>query len=61
VKIIGFSDLHLMLGFLRYRGSYCSQDAAIKVVRPECISVDMYRDFAQEVYIMRLAEIVSAE
>uniref|UniRef100_A0ACD5TBT3 Uncharacterized protein n=1 Tax=Avena sativa TaxID=4498 RepID=A0ACD5TBT3_AVESA len=36
-----------------YRGSYCSQDVAIKVVRPERISADMYRDFAQEVYIMR--------
>ncbi|KAL6629274.1 hypothetical protein ACP70R_029039 [Stipagrostis hirtigluma subsp. patula] len=36
-----------------YRGSYCNQDVAIKVVRPERISADMYRDFAQEVYIMR--------
>ncbi|KAJ1277576.1 hypothetical protein BS78_04G014800 [Paspalum vaginatum] len=36
-----------------YRGTYCSQDVAIKVVRPERISADMYRDFAQEVYIMR--------
>ncbi|KAG8057928.1 hypothetical protein GUJ93_ZPchr0002g23281 [Zizania palustris] len=36
-----------------YRGSYCSQDVAIKVVKPERISADMYRDFAQEVYIMR--------
>lgn len=36
-----------------YRGSYCIQDVAIKVVRPERISADMYRDFAQEVYIMR--------
>ncbi|GJN18827.1 hypothetical protein PR202_gb06030 [Eleusine coracana subsp. coracana] len=36
-----------------YRGSYCNQDVAIKIVRPERISADMYRDFAQEVYIMR--------
>ncbi|AQK67922.1 serine/threonine-protein kinase STY46 isoform 1 [Zea mays] len=36
-----------------YRGTYCNQDVAIKVVRPERISADMYRDFAQEVYIMR--------
>ncbi|KAF8754448.1 hypothetical protein HU200_011461 [Digitaria exilis] len=36
-----------------YHGSYCNQDVAIKVVRPERISADMYRDFAQEVYIMR--------
>jgi len=48
------SELYLILGFHRYRGSYCSQDVAIKVVRPERISADMYRDFAQEVYIMRL-------
>ncbi|KAE8808745.1 Kinesin-like protein KIF15 [Hordeum vulgare] len=36
----------------QYRGSYCIQDVAIKVARPERISADMYRDFAQEVYIM---------
>ncbi|CAD6252126.1 unnamed protein product [Miscanthus lutarioriparius] len=36
-----------------YRGTYCNQDVAIKIVRPERISADMYRDFAQEVYIMR--------
>ncbi|GJN19127.1 hypothetical protein PR202_gb06367 [Eleusine coracana subsp. coracana] len=29
-----------------YRGSYCSQDVTIKIVRPERISADMYRDFA---------------
>ncbi|XP_058098391.1 serine/threonine-protein kinase STY46-like isoform X2 [Magnolia sinica] len=36
-----------------YRGSYCSQDVAIKVLKPERINVDMQREFAQEVYIMR--------
>lgn len=39
--------------FFRYRGTYCSQDVAIKVFKPEHVSVDMQREFAQEVYIMR--------
>ncbi|VAI42635.1 unnamed protein product [Triticum turgidum subsp. durum] len=41
-----------------YRGSYCIQDVAIKVVRPERISADMYQDFAQEVYIMRVIDLL---
>ncbi|XP_028551666.1 serine/threonine-protein kinase STY17 isoform X3 [Dendrobium catenatum] len=36
-----------------YRGTYCSQDVAIKVFKSEHVSVDMPRDFAQEVHIMR--------
>ncbi|RWR84515.1 Protein kinase domain-containing protein [Cinnamomum micranthum f. kanehirae] len=36
-----------------YRGTYCSQDIAIKVFKPERINLDMQREFAQEVYIMR--------
>ncbi|XP_047148388.1 LOW QUALITY PROTEIN: serine/threonine-protein kinase STY17-like [Vigna umbellata] len=36
-----------------YRGTYCSQDVAIKVLKPERISTDMLKEFAQEVYIMR--------
>lgn len=55
MEIVANSEMNLMLGFHRYRGSYCSQDVAIKVVMPERITADMYRDFAQEVYIMRLA------
>ncbi|PWZ13434.1 Serine/threonine-protein kinase STY17 [Zea mays] len=35
-----------------YHGTYCSQDVAIKVLKPERVSVDMLREFAQEVYIM---------
>ncbi|MCI34296.1 putative serine/threonine-protein kinase, partial [Trifolium medium] len=35
-----------------FRGSYCSQDVAIKVLKPERISTDMLKEFAQEVYIM---------
>nr|AFC37605.1 serine threonine protein kinase [Piper colubrinum] len=36
-----------------YHGTYCSQDVAIKVLKPERINLDMQREFAQEVYIMR--------
>ena len=38
---------------IRYHGTYCSQDVAIKVLKPERVSVDMLREFAQEVYIMK--------
>ncbi|XP_057962934.1 serine/threonine-protein kinase STY8-like [Malania oleifera] len=36
-----------------YRGSYCSQEVAIKVLRPDRVNADMLREFSQEVYIMR--------
>ncbi|KAF7829015.1 serine/threonine-protein kinase STY17 isoform X1 [Senna tora] len=36
-----------------YRGTYCSQDVAIKVLKPDRINTEMLREFAQEVYIMR--------
>ncbi|XP_008811875.1 serine/threonine-protein kinase STY46-like isoform X3 [Phoenix dactylifera] len=36
-----------------YHGAYCSQDVAIKVLKPEHVNADMQREFAQEVYIMR--------
>ncbi|ESR35759.1 serine/threonine-protein kinase STY46 [Citrus sinensis] len=36
-----------------YRGTYCSQDVAIKVLKPERINSDMQKEFAQEVFIMR--------
>ncbi|KAA8532034.1 hypothetical protein F0562_006823 [Nyssa sinensis] len=36
-----------------YRGMYCSQEVAIKVLKPERVSEDMLREFAQEVFIMR--------
>ncbi|WOL18901.1 serine/threonine-protein kinase STY46 [Canna indica] len=36
-----------------YRGTYCSQDVAIKVLKPESVDVDIQREFAQEVFIMR--------
>ncbi|KAJ4805804.1 ACT-like protein tyrosine kinase family protein [Rhynchospora pubera] len=36
-----------------FRGTYCSQDVAIKVLKPEIVSPDMLREFTQEIYIMR--------
>lgn len=36
-----------------FRGTYCSQDVAIKVFKSEHVSLDLQREFAQEVYIMR--------
>ncbi|XP_078441729.1 serine/threonine-protein kinase STY46-like isoform X2 [Wolffia australiana] len=36
-----------------YKGTYCSQDVAIKVLKPDRITKDMQKEFAQEVYIMR--------
>ncbi|KAH7290475.1 hypothetical protein KP509_30G050000 [Ceratopteris richardii] len=36
-----------------YRGTYCGQDVAIKVLKPERLNKDLQREFAQEVYIMR--------
>ncbi|CAL9160432.1 unnamed protein product [Musa hybrid cultivar] len=36
-----------------YRGTYCSQDVAIKVLNPERVDVDLQQEFAHEVFIMR--------
>ncbi|XP_078448218.1 serine/threonine-protein kinase STY46-like isoform X3 [Wolffia australiana] len=36
-----------------YRGTYCSQDIAIKILKPERLNVELQREFAQEVFIMR--------
>ncbi|XP_074275711.1 serine/threonine-protein kinase STY46-like [Silene latifolia] len=36
-----------------YKGSYCSQDVAIKVLKTERINTDLQKEFGQEVYIMR--------
>ncbi|PIA35552.1 hypothetical protein AQUCO_03500126v1 [Aquilegia coerulea] len=36
-----------------YKGTYCSQDVAIKILKQERINADMQQEFAQEVYIMR--------
>ncbi|XVE87494.1 hypothetical protein DITRI_Ditri18aG0122200 [Diplodiscus trichospermus] len=36
-----------------YRGTYCSQEVAVKVLKPERVTREMLREFSQEVYIMR--------
>lgn len=36
-----------------YKGTYCSQEVAIKVLKPERVNSEMQREFAQEVFIMR--------
>ncbi|XVF59855.1 hypothetical protein PTKIN_Ptkin07bG0309200 [Pterospermum kingtungense] len=36
-----------------YRGTYCSQEVAIKILKPERVTEEMLREFSQEVYIMR--------
>ncbi|KAL5713939.1 non-specific serine/threonine protein kinase [Ranunculus cassubicifolius] len=36
-----------------YKGTYRSQEVAIKVLKPERVNEDMQREFAQEVYILR--------
>lgn len=36
-----------------FRGTYCGQDVAIKVLKAERLNKDLQREFAQEVYIMR--------
>ncbi|KAK8625220.1 hypothetical protein V6N13_090095 [Hibiscus sabdariffa] len=36
-----------------FKGTYCSQEVAIKVLKPERINSDLQKEFAQEVFIMR--------
>ncbi|KAG9129840.1 hypothetical protein Leryth_006983 [Lithospermum erythrorhizon] len=36
-----------------YKGTYCSQEVAIKVLKPECVNSEMLREFSHEIYIMR--------
>ncbi|XP_050383720.1 serine/threonine-protein kinase STY17-like [Argentina anserina] len=36
-----------------YRGTYCSQEVAIKILKPERVNAEMLKDFSQEVYILR--------
>ncbi|RVX16451.1 Serine/threonine-protein kinase STY17 [Vitis vinifera] len=38
-----------------FKGTYRSQEVAIKILKPESVNTDMLREFSQEVYIMRLA------
>ncbi|KAJ0011289.1 hypothetical protein Pint_34211 [Pistacia integerrima] len=43
-----------------YKGTYCSQEVAIKVLKPERINSDLQKEFAQEVYIMRFVIYIDA-
>nr|XP_009802147.1 PREDICTED: probable serine/threonine-protein kinase DDB_G0267514 isoform X2 [Nicotiana sylvestris] len=36
-----------------YKGTYCSQEVAIKVLKPKQLNMDMLKEFSQEVFIMR--------
>lgn len=36
-----------------FRGTYCGQDVAIKILKPERLNEDLQREFTQEVFIMR--------
>ncbi|CAK9164975.1 unnamed protein product [Ilex paraguariensis] len=42
-----------------YRGTFRTQEVAIKVLKAVCVSSDVQREFAQEVYIMRLVKVFS--
>lgn len=44
----------------RYKGLFRSQDVAIKVFKADSINGNMQREFAQEVYILRLILIYNA-
>ncbi|KAL6497932.1 Serine/threonine-protein kinase sty46 [Orobanche hederae] len=36
-----------------YKGTYCSQEVAIKILKNERLNTELQKEFAQEVYIMR--------
>ncbi|XP_058213886.1 serine/threonine-protein kinase STY46-like [Rhododendron vialii] len=36
-----------------YKGTYCNQEVAIKILKPDQINADCRKDFAQEVFILR--------
>ncbi|XP_047321842.1 serine/threonine-protein kinase STY46-like [Impatiens glandulifera] len=36
-----------------YKGTYCSQEVAIKILKEDRVNTDMLKEFAQEVFIMR--------
>lgn len=51
VEFVESVDLYCV--FFRYKGTYCSQEVAIKVLKPENLNMDMVKEFSQEVFIMR--------
>lgn len=48
-----YVSLNVTINKTRYKGTYCSQEVAIKVLKTERVNTDMQSEFAQEVYIMR--------
>ncbi|KAI7999307.1 hypothetical protein LOK49_LG09G02499 [Camellia lanceoleosa] len=55
----GFTDLiglESLCSSKWYKGTYCSQEVAIKVLKLDLVNKDMLREFAQEVFIMRREE-----
>lgn len=48
-----YVSLNIAINETRYKGTYCSQEVAIKVLKTERVNTDMQSEFAQEVYIMR--------
>lgn len=42
--------------YFRYKGAYCSQEVAIKVLKPERLNSELQKEFAQEVFIMRFVK-----
>lgn len=42
--------------FFRYKGTYCSQEVAIKVLKPDSVNIDVLKEFSQEVFIMRFVK-----
>lgn len=49
----------LLVCLRRYKGTYFSQEVAIKILKPERVNTEMLREFSQEVYIMRYATVDS--
>lgn len=48
-----YATLTFVFNCFSYKGVYCSQDVAIKVLKPERVNSEMEKEFAQEVFIMR--------
>lgn len=51
--LLGLYDGDVCGSAYRYRGTYCGQDVAIKVLKPERLNDNLKREFQQEVFIMR--------
>ncbi|XP_059280982.1 serine/threonine-protein kinase STY17-like isoform X3 [Lycium ferocissimum] len=49
----GTDDWEIDVRLLKYKGTYCSQEVAIKVLKPEQLNMDILKEFSQEVFIMR--------